>query len=58
MNKFNANQIVKGKFGYFVVMGYSMIGGESLVIVKSYNPDLDKVAAGEIALTEDALQAI
>ncbi len=56
---FNTNQIVKGKVaGYFIVLGYRTIAGETLVQVKPYNPQTGKAGRGEMALTEDALQAI
>lgn len=56
---FQANQIVKGKVaGYFVVLGYRTIAGECLVQVKPYNIETGKVGRGEMALTENALQAI
>jgi len=55
---FNANQIVKAKFGQFVVLGYRNIAGETLVQVKPYNPITGKIGRGEMAFSENALQAI
>jgi hypothetical protein len=55
---FNTNQIVKAKFGQFIVLGYTNIAGETLVQVKPYNPITGKAGRGEMALPENALQAI
>jgi len=55
---FNTNQIVKAKFGQFIVLGYRQIAGETLVQVKPYNPITGKAGQGEMALPESALQAI
>ena len=56
---FNINQIVKGKTaGQFIVLGYRTIAGERLVQVKPYNPATGKAGRGEMAFSEDALQAI
>ena len=55
---FNANQIVKAKFGQFIVMGYRMVAGEKLVQVKPYNPATGKAGRGEMAFPESALSAI
>jgi len=55
---FNINQIVKGKFGQFIVLGYRVIAGEQMVQVKPYNPLTGKAGRGEMALPESALQAI
>lgn len=55
---FNTNQIVKGKTaGFFVVLGYRVIGGEKFVQVKPYNPATGKTGKGEMAFTEDCLLA-
>lgn len=55
---FNINQIVKAKFGQFIVLGYREIAGEKLVQVKPYNPITGKAGKGEMALAENTLQAI
>lgn len=55
---FNVNQIVKGKFGFFVVLGYRTVAGERLVQVKPYNVELGVVGKGEMALSEDSLTAV
>ena len=55
---FNTNQIVKAKFGQFIVLGYRNVAGETLVQVKPYNPATGKAGRGEMALAESALQAI
>ena len=53
---FAINSIVKGKHaGFFVVLGYRMIGGERRVQVKPYNPETGQVSYGEMAFTEDML---
>jgi hypothetical protein len=59
MTKFNINQIVKGKVaGYFIVLGYRNIAGETLVQVKPYNPATGKSGKGEMSFSEDVLQTI
>lgn len=55
---FNANQIVKAKFGQFIVLGYRKVAGEIMVQVKPYNPATGKAGRGEMAFPEGALQAI
>ena len=55
---FKANQIVKAKFGQFIVLGYRNIAGEQLVQVKPYNPVTGKAGRGEMAFSESALIAI
>jgi len=57
--KFNAGQIVKGvKAGTFVVLGYRIIAGETLVQLKEVNPaNHSQMARGELALPETALIA-
>jgi hypothetical protein len=55
---FNTNQIVKAKFGQFIVLGYRIVAGETLVQVKPYNPTTGKAGRGEMAFPESALQAI
>ena len=55
---FNTNQIVKAKFGQFIVLGYRVVAGERLVQVKPYNPVDGKVGRGEMAFPESALQSV
>jgi len=55
---FNTNQIVKAKFGQFIVLGYRLIAGETMVQVKPYNPITGEAGRGEMAFLENALQAI
>lgn len=54
---FNINQIVKGKAGHFIVLGFRTIAGEELVQVKPYNPATGEAGRGEMALSADCLQA-
>jgi hypothetical protein len=55
---FQANQIVKAKFGQFIVLGYRVVAGERLVQVKPYNPITGEAGRGEMAFDESALQAV
>lgn len=55
---FKANQIVKAKFGQFIVLGYRVVSGEQMVQVKPYNPATGKAGRGEMAFPESALQTI
>lgn len=55
---FKANQIVKAKFGQFIVLGYRTVAGEQLVQVKPYNPATGKAGRGEMAFAESTLTAI
>jgi hypothetical protein len=55
---FTPNQIVKAKFGAFIVLGYRTVAGEQLVQVKPYNQATGQAGRGEMALPESALQAI
>lgn len=55
---FKTNQIVKAKFGQFIVLGYRVVAGETLVQVKPYNPVTGKSGKGEMAFEESALQAV
>lgn len=54
---FNVNQIVKGKFGSFIVLGYRTVAGERLVQVKPYNEQTGKAGRGEMAFSESAFHA-
>jgi hypothetical protein len=59
MNNLELNQIVKGRVGYFLVVGFRSIDGESYAQVKSVNPrDFTQVARGELALPTATLQSI
>lgn len=58
MNTFQINQVVKAKFGQFIVLGFRIVAGEKLVQVKPYNPNTGKAGRGEMALPESALQSI
>lgn len=55
---FAVNQIVAGKFGQFVILGFRTIDGEDYAQVKSYNPTTGKAARGEMALPLSVLKAI
>ena len=55
---FNTNQIVKGKFGMFIVLGYRTVAGEKLVQVKPYNQVTGKAGRGEMAISEDCLTEV
>ena len=55
---FNVNQIVKGKFGHFIVLGYRTIAGEQMVQVKPYNMATGEEGRGEMALSEDCISAV
>lgn len=56
MNQFSINQIVKGKVcGFFVILGFRMIGGETYAQLKCYNPESGKTSAGELALPLTAI---
>lgn len=59
MNKFQVNQIVKGKVcGYFVVLAYRWLNERIVVQVKPYNPETGETSHGEMAFDEDALCAV
>jgi hypothetical protein len=55
---FTPNQIVKAKFGAFIVLGYRTVAGEKLVQVKPYNPITGKTGRGEMAFPESSLKAV
>lgn len=55
---FAVNQIVAGKFGHFVILGFRNIGGEDCAQVKPYNLKLGVVGRGEMALPLAALKAV
>ncbi len=56
---FSINQIVKGKAGTFLIVGFRSIEGSEWVQVKSVNPaNHSQVAKGEMALPLTAIQAI
>lgn len=50
---FAVNEIVNGKVGQFVILGFRNIGGEEYAQVKSYKDG--NVAKGEFALPLSAL---
>lgn len=58
MSNFNINQIVAGKVGQFVIVGFRTISDEQYAQVKSYNPATGEVARGEFALPISALTSI
>jgi len=59
MNKFNVNQIVKGKVcGFFVVLGYRILNDRTMVQVKPYNPETGECSRGEMAFEEDMLKEV
>jgi hypothetical protein len=55
---FNINQIVKAKFGQFIILGFRKIDGEEYAQVKEYCPVTGKARKGEMAMPLSALQAI
>jgi hypothetical protein len=55
---FNINQIVKAKFGQFIILGFRNIGGEEYAQVKEYCQVTGKARRGEIAMPLSALTAI
>ena len=55
---FNLNQIVAGRVGKFVIVGFRTIGGEAHAQVKAYNDQTGEVARGEMALPLSILKAI
>lgn len=56
MNKFNTNQIVKGKAaGHFIVLGYRTLNEKTFVQVKPYCNKTKKALPGEMAFDESAL---
>jgi hypothetical protein len=54
----NVNQIVKGKVGQFIILGFRIIDGEEYAQVKCYNPATGKTAKGEMALPVSILHAV
>jgi len=57
MNSFSINQIVSGKFGKFVIIGFRSIGGEDYAQVKEYDAITGKARRGEMALPLSSLKA-
>lgn len=55
---FALNQIVAGKFGKFVIVGFRTIGGEAYAQVKEYDEVSGKTRRGEMALPLASLRAI
>lgn len=58
MDKFSVNQVVKGKFGQFVIIGFRSIGGEQYAQVKEYDAVTGKARRGEMALPVSSLEAL
>lgn len=54
---FQINQIVSGKFGKFVILGFRSIGGEQYAQVKEYDEATGKARRGEMALPLTVLKA-
>lgn len=57
-HNFAVNQIVAGRVGQFVILGFRMIGGEQHAQVKAYDPITKTVAAGELALPVSILREV
>jgi hypothetical protein len=55
---FSINQIVKAKFGQFIILGFRNIGGEEYAQVKEYCQVTGKARRGEMAMPLSALTAI
>jgi hypothetical protein len=55
---FSINQIVSGKVGQFIILGFRTIGGEEYAQVKPYNPATGKAGRGEMALPLSVLKAV
>lgn len=55
---FQVNQIVAGKFGQFVIIGFRTIGGEAYAQVKEYDSVTGKARRGEMALPVSSLRAL
>ena len=60
MSTFQVNQIVAGKFGHFVILGFRMMPGEDeqYAQVKPYNLETGKTGRGEMALPVSVLKAV
>lgn len=54
---FQLNQIVSGKFGKFVILGFRQIDGEAYAQVKEYDERTGKARRGEMSLPLTALKA-
>lgn len=55
---FQINQIVKAKFGQFIILGFRQIDGEQYAQVKEYCKVTGKARKGEISLPVNSLTAI
>ena len=55
---FNINQIVKAKFGQFIILGFRSIDGEQYAQVKEYCEVTGKARKGEMSLPVSSLTAI
>ena len=60
MTTIQVNQIVAGKVGQFVVLGFRTLPGESeqYAQVKPYNPATGKAGRGEMALPVSSLRPL
>lgn len=58
MTTFNINQIVKAKFGQFIILGFRKIDGEDYAQVKEYCSVTGKSRKGEIAMPVSSLTAM
>lgn len=55
---FQANQIVAGKFGQFVILSLRTMHGEEGAQVKPYNPATGQTGRGEMFLPLTALRPL
>lgn len=55
---FSINQIVKAKFGQFIILGFRKIDGEEYAQVKEYCQVTGKARRGEFSMPVSTLQAI
>jgi hypothetical protein len=55
---FNINQIVKAKFGQFIILGFRSIDGKQYAQVKEYCKVTGKARKGEMSLPVASLTAI
>jgi hypothetical protein len=56
--EFKVNQIVKAKFGQFIILGFRSIDGEQYAQVKEYCKVTCKARKGEMSLPVASLTAI
>ncbi len=56
---FAVNQIVKGRVGTFVILGFKVIGDEDHAIVKEVNPDdYTQTNPGQLAVPVSVLRYV